>query len=240
MKKIYNAQEKENKELLRIYKNTLRDIKNDLENLYSKLGDNISLSEAYKYDRFNKIKKQLEDRIKELEKSEKIIDKNILTKSYKEAYKIVSNDLGIDFTKVPFDAIEKAINYPWSGSMFSEIVWKNKRQLVYNLKKIITKGLVEGKSYFNMSKELSKAMGKGVNDSLNIIRTETAHIVNQATLDRYNDSGVVEKIRIIAAEDERMCDICGEMHNTEYELGSEPILPLHPNCRCCYSPVIEV
>lgn len=239
MKKVYNAQEKENKELLRIYKNTLRDIKNDLENLYSKLGDNISLSEAYKYDRFNKIKKQLEDRIKELEKSEKTIDKNILTKSYKEAYKIVSNDLGIDFTKVPFDTIEKAINYPWSGSMFSEIVWKNKQQLVYNLKKIITKGLVEGKSYFNMSKELSKAMGKGVNDSLNVIRTETAHIVNQATLDRYNDSGVVEKIRIIAAEDERMCDICGEMHNAEYELGSEPILPLHPNCRCCYAPVID-
>lgn len=240
MRKIYNTQEKENKALIRIYKNTLKDIKYDLENLYSKLGNNISLSDAYKYDRFIKIEKQLNNRIKELEKAERNIDKGILSKSYKEAYKIVSKDLGIDFTKVPFDAVEKAINYPWSGHMFSEIVWKNNQELAYNLKNIITKGLIEGKSYINMANDLNKIMKKGIDKSLAVIRTETAHIVNQATLDRYEDSGVVEKIRIIAAEDERMCDICGEQHNKEYKLGDEPILPLHTNCRCCYSPVVDV
>lgn len=239
MRKIYNTQEKENKTLIRIYKNTLKDIKYDLENLYSKLGNNISLSDAYKYDRFIKIEKQLNNRIKELEKAERNIDKGILSKSYKEAYKIVSKDLGIDFTKVPFDAVEKAINYPWSGHMFSEIVWKNNQELAYNLKNIITKGLIEGKSYINMANDLNKIMKKGIDKSLAVIRSETAHIVNQATLDRYEDSGVVEKIRIIAAEDERMCDICGEQHNKEYKLGDEPILPLHTNCRCCYSPVID-
>lgn len=240
MRKIYNTQEKENKTLIRIYKNTLKDIKYDLENLYSKLGNNISLSDAYKYDRFIKIEKQLNNRIKELEKAERNIDKGILSKSYKEAYKIVSKDLGIDFTKVPFDAVEKAINYPWSGHMFSEIVWKNNQELAYNLKNIITKGLIEGKSYINMANDLNKIMKKGIDKSLAVIRSETAHIVNQATLDRYEDSGVVEKIRIIAAEDERMCDVCGEQHNKEYKLGDEPILPLHTNCRCCYSPVVDV
>lgn len=240
MKKIYNTQEKENKSLIKLYKNALKDIKSDLENLYSKIGDNISLSEAHKFDRLTKIKKQLDSRIEELEKAEKKLDKGILSKSYKEAYKTVSKDLGIDFAKIPFDAVEKALNYPWSGHMFSEVVWKNNQELAYNLKNIITKGLIEGKSYINMAKELSKTMDKGINKSLGVIRTETAHIVNQATLDRYEDSGLVNKIRILAAEDERMCDVCGEMHNTEHELGYEPMLPLHTNCRCCYSPVIEI
>ena len=240
MRKIYNSQEKENKALIKLYKNVLKEIKADLEGLYSKLDDNISLSEAYKYDRLHKIEKQLNTKIKELEKAETSIDKEILSKSYKEAYKVVSKDLGIDFTKIPEDSVEKALNYPWSGHMFSEIVWKNNEQLAYNLKTVITKGLIEGKSYINMAKDLNKTMDKGIKSSLNVIRTETAHIVNQATLDRYEDSGVVQKIRIIAAEDERMCDTCGEMHNTEYELGDEPMLPLHTNCRCCYSPIIEI
>ena len=59
MRKIYNSQEKENKALIKLYKNVLKEIKADLEGLYSKLDDNISLSEAYKYDRLHKIEKQL-------------------------------------------------------------------------------------------------------------------------------------------------------------------------------------
>lgn len=238
MKKIYNSQEKENKALVKLYKGALTDIKSEIETLYSKM-DNISLSDAYKYDRLKKIEKQIDEKINKLSKEEVNFDKNILKSSYKDAYKLVSKDLGIDFTKINEEALKKALNYPWSGHMFSEVVWKNNNKLVYDLKNILTKGLIEGKSYINMAKDLNKAMEKGAFNSLRLIRTETAHIVNQATLDRYVGSGVVGKIRIVAAEDERMCDVCGEEHNKEYEIGSEPMLPLHAQCRCCYAPVID-
>lgn len=71
MKKIYNAQEKKNKILIESYNKVLKEIENDLTELYKHMdSNNISLSEAYKYNRLNKIKKQIEDRIVELAKEE--------------------------------------------------------------------------------------------------------------------------------------------------------------------------
>jgi hypothetical protein len=36
------------------------------------------------------------------------------------------------------------------------------------------------------------------------------------------------------------CPECESLHGNEYEIGSEPALPVHPNCRCTVIPVIEV
>ncbi|WP_194190373.1 minor capsid protein [Clostridium chrysemydis] len=239
MKKIYNTREKENKALVKLYRKVLTTTKGELEKLYSNM-DNISLSDAYKFDRFKNIEQQLEENIKELTKKEIEFDKGLLENSYKEAYKQVGKDLKIDFTKINTESVKKALNYPWSGAMFSERIWKNNSKLSFDVKEIITKGLIEGKSYINMAKELNDTMGQGTYNSLRLVRTETAHIVNQATLDRYSDSGLVEEVRIISAEDERQCDVCGELHNTVYRLGEEPTLPLHAHCRCCYAPEIKI
>ena len=49
MKKIYNAQEKKNKILIESYNKVLKEIENDLTELYKHMdSNNISLSEAYK------------------------------------------------------------------------------------------------------------------------------------------------------------------------------------------------
>ena len=162
MKKIYNAQEKKNKILIESYNKVLKEIENDLTELYKHMdSNNISLSEAYKYNRLNKIKKQIEDRIVELAKEETKFNKESLTNNYKEATKMVSDNLGIEFDKISKEVIEDAIQYPWSGHMFSEIIWKNVReQLVYNIQNIIVIGLAKGESYINMAKKLQKEMEK--------------------------------------------------------------------------------
>jgi hypothetical protein len=36
------------------------------------------------------------------------------------------------------------------------------------------------------------------------------------------------------------CPECESLHGNEYEIGSVPALPVHPNCRCTVIPVIEV
>lgn len=239
MKKLYNSQEKENKALIKLYKEVLKDIKGELEIIYSKM-DNISLSDAYKYDRLNKLKLQIDKHIRELCKEEIKKDTEILEESYKKAYEEVSKDLKLEFNRLNKEAIKKAINFEWSGTMFSDIVWKNAENLAYNVKRVITKGLVEGKSYIEMARELNKVMENGLYNSLRVIRTETAHIVNQSTLDRYKDSGLIEEVRIIASEDERTCDTCGSFHNKIFKIDAVPIMPLHVNCRCCIAPVIEV
>lgn len=245
MKRIYNTQEEKNKVLVEHYNRVLKEIKSDLSDIYEKM-DNVSLSEAYKYDRYNKFMVQIDKRLTELAKNEVKVDKSILTESYREAYKEVSKNLGISFSKLPIETIEKAILYPWAGSNFSDTVWKNINNLDYAVKRTITGGLVKGQGYKDMARELNKligANGKGgyTYEALRLIRTETSHIVNQAALERYEKTNI-KNVQYLAAEDERMCDICGSMHLNIYPINEAPDIPgsTHPQCRCCWAPVVNL
>lgn len=75
--------------------------------------------------------------------------------------------------------------------------------------------------------------------SILIARTETIMASNEGALVGYEDSGVVEQVEFYAALDERTCDDCDAMHGEEFNLGdSHGVIPLHPDCRCVFLPVI--
>lgn len=242
MQDIYNAQETKNITLLQNYKKALNDIKIEIHNLYEKMGNSPSLTEAYKYNRLNKIKKQLEKIVKNLgDKEQKHFD-NSLSNNYIEAAEKVAKELniklGIDFNKVDTKTVDNVLIYPWSGSDYSSRIWRNKDKLLFNLNETLTRGLVQGTSLITLSNELKKKMDSGAYEALRLIRTEAAHIVNVATIDRYKESGVVEKVIWWASTDERTCPTCGALHGQEFILGKEPNNPNHANCRCCWVPVI--
>ena len=85
---------------------------------------------------------------------------------------------------------------------------------------------------------LNNQMGSGFNAAHRLVRTETMHYLNESAKEGYKDAGC-KKIQFWAAEDERTCEQCGRLHEKIYELGKEPTLPLHPNCRCTYIPIVE-
>ena len=64
------------------------------------------------------------------------------------------------------------------------------------------------------------------------------HYLNESSKKAYQDAGV-EKLQYWAAEDERTCEVCGSYHEEIMAYDEIPILPLHPNCRCTYIPIIE-
>lgn len=70
-------------------------------------------------------------------------------------------------------------------------------------------------------------------------RTEYARAVNTGTLQAFANYGV-QKVNIITAGDERVCNTCRyyEAHNPfDLEIAMK-LLPMHPNCRCSFGPVI--
>ena len=243
MKEIYNTQEKNNITLLQGYKKALKDIKAEIYNLYEKMGNNPSLTEGYKYNRLNKVEKQLELIVKTLGNTEQKFFDNSLSNNYIEASERVAKEmnvkLDIDFNKVDKITIDRILQYPWSGADYSSRIWKNKNKLLFDLNETLTRGLIQGTSLITLSKELKDKMDSGAYESLRLIRTEAAYIVNTATIDRYKESGVVEKVIWWASTDERTCPTCGALHGQEFILGKESDNPAHPNCRCCWVPVIE-
>jgi SPP1 gp7 family putative phage head morphogenesis protein len=62
---------------------------------------------------------------------------------------------------------------------------------------------------------------------------------NEGALTGYGELGV-EKAEFYAAIDERACDDCLALHQDVFTLeDSHGMIPIHPNCRCIWLPVVE-
>lgn len=74
-----------------------------------------------------------------------------------------------------------------------------------------------------------------------LVTTATAHVSNVAreTLYQENDD-LIKGYQYCATLDADTCLICGAYDVTTYDKDEpKPELPLHPNCRCFYAPVIK-
>lgn len=103
----------------------------------------------------------------------------------------------------------------------------------------LTEGMLRGEGIDQLVKRLAPYVdagsGKGQSRAERIARTEVMYGLNQGTITKYKDDGI-EKLQWLAGPDDRICPECEEMDGTVYDIGDEPSLPLHPGCRCVWTP----
>lgn len=240
--KTYNSLEEKNRDLMSMYMEASLDIQEELYKIAMKInnGQVITLSDMHKYNRLTNLKENIENRVKQLgEDVEKFGILN-MKEGIKNNYKNIMLALGkTEFDKPNERLIYGLINTEWNAGNYSSRLWKNTQLLASNLNEIITTGLVQGKTVTEMAIQLNNRMNKGFNVAHRLIRTESMKVLNDSSLQAYKDSGV-NKIQWWAAEDERMCSICGTRHAEEFSINKAPNLPVHANCRCTYIPVVDL
>ncbi len=237
--KLYNDLEKNNKKLQKFYNKAIEDLESELAVTLSKINNGKpTLSDMYKYNRLNKLKSNISNIVKELGKDVNKHTKKQIIDTIKKEYKVMGDVIGLDFSLPNKKVIEMMINNPWSGDVFSERIWENQRVLAKNLNELLVRGLIQGKSVKTMTDEMVKKINSNLVYTHRLVRTETMHFLNESCKERYKDAEI-EYVEVLAAEDERTCDICGEEHLKKYRIDEAPILPLHPNCRCTIIPVID-
>lgn len=116
---------------------------------------------------------------------------------------------------------------------------------------IIKQGLDEGLSIPNIRRNMSDAFDNlSKVQSERIARTEVIRASNEAAVDAWRESGVVEGKQWLTTEDGREDADCAELNGKivwnlggdfyqkegEFDNGDPP---LHPNCRCVVLPVID-
>lgn len=239
--KTYNSLEEKNRDLLEFYLDASKAVKEELYTLaekHSKEGT-LSLSEMHKQNRLTRLNEKYEQIAKELgEKVESFAVENMET-GFQEVYKNVAVGMGdIEFAMPNKKLMEKLLNEPWRGDDFSGRLWKNQKKLAAGLNEILLVGLQQGKTVTEIAVSLHNFMGQGFNQCHRLVRTESMHYLNSATLQRYKDAGV-EFVKILAAVDERTCDDCGSENGNIYPIDKVPPLPFHANCRCTIIPVVD-
>lgn len=239
--KTYNSLEEKNRDLLEFYTDASEQIKKELYLIaekYSKDGV-LSLSDMHKKNRLTDLNQKFQDIIEDLgHKTEKSAKKN-MQDGFKAVYENTAVGMGDeDFSMPNKKLMEKLLNEPWRGDSFSGRLWKNQKKLAVGLNDLLLAGLQQGKTATEIAVSLHNFMGQGFNECHRLVRTETMHYLNDATLRRYKDAGV-EYVQIWAAEDERTCDECSRYHKTIYHIDKCPHVPFHPNCRCTIIPVTD-
>lgn len=80
----------------------------------------------------------------------------------------------------------------------------------------------------------------GDNRAEMIASTEVTRAFAEGNRAAWQESGLVDAMRWMTTQDERVCRICGPLAGKELPLDSDEIPPAHVNCRCWLSPVVEL
>lgn len=189
---------------------------------------------------------QIGEQLKALGQKEQITFRQGLSNIYTDQFLRQVYDLGQSITvKANFNRlnpalIQKTLDYPWSGAMFSDRLWQDKERLGRNLRVGLTQSMILGEGIPQITDRINKGIDTARYNAERVARTETKRVTYCAHDDVYKDTGVEElKYRCANGGDSRTCQYCRADNGKVFKRGEEPTLPRHPNCRCVYIPVVS-
>lgn len=105
-------------------------------------------------------------------------------------------------------------------------------------------GLAKGKGPMELARIINDRVEKiGITRARLMARTEIISAFDEASLNVFDQAGIIGielEPELLTAGDDRVCDICEEAARQAYTVETaRGVLPLHPNCRCAWAPMIK-
>lgn len=244
---VLNIAEGELSKILKLYDKGQKDLEQIIIDLFKKYGSTDGeqfYNELKKYDRLKQLDNQISEVTKEIANTETVLMSSlfagIATDSYYRNLFVLESNLksNIKFDLLRKEIIETVVNMPLEGLQFSERLYANQIKLKQNVKAVIIDGITRGQDIRTITKALNERMDIGKYNASRIVRTETSRIWYTGQNKSFETSGV-EKVIYISTLDGRTSSICRGRDGNVYDLGKEPSLPAHPNCRSTYGAYYE-
>lgn len=165
----------------------------------------------------------------------------VLTDTYKEGYYRTLYEInkgagiGITFAKVNDQALDKVLRSEWAGGNYSSRLYADKDKLLLELQTALKQAFIRGDAMPKTIAAIEQRMGVAKSVAARLVRTESAYILGEATMDGYKQSGVVKQYQFLATLDRRTSTVCRSMDNLIFALSEKEVgvnyPPLHSNCR---------
>lgn len=247
--KAFEDEAKMEKVLVSIYASCQKEILASVTETIAKVqkaGGEWSYANQSALTRSRGLFEQIGEQIKALGQKEQITFRQGLSNIYTDQFLRQVYDLGQSITvKANFNRlnpalIQKTLDYPWSGAMFSDRLWQDKERLGRNLRVGLTQSMILGEGIPQITDRINKGIDTARYNAERVARTETKRVTYCAHDDVYKDTGVEElRYRCANGGDSRTCQYCRADNGKVFKRGEEPTLPRHPNCRCVYIPVVS-
>lgn len=227
------------KELKKVYKESIVDIKKEL----------AYLEATGQLEEWQKI--QLEGTIASLEKilddkatkEEKLLTDHLID-TYKETYENELSNVEMEalFHQVNDATVREILKNNWSGLTYKDRLLFANDKLATKFKEVITRGIIRGDSLQDMARLLADELNKDYNRALTLAHTETCWIQCEATIQSYKDAGL-NRYEYLAFLDNRTTKICRKLDGKTFDLEEAQagvnLPPMHPRCRSSIMPVVE-
>lgn len=249
-RKAFDDVEKMNRVLVSIYSQCQKEILADVSETIAKVkkaGGEWSYANQSALTRSRGLFEQINKELVKLGKTEQTYFRENLANIYTDQFLRTIYTLGQtqplqmngSFNMINPRLVEAALDYPWSGAMFSDRLWLDKDRLGRNLRVGLTQSMILGEDMDKITDRIQANIDTSRYNAMRIARTETKRVTYVSQVAAWKEQGI-KKVRYMAANnggDSRTCDLCRADSGKEYVLGEEPTLPRHPNCRCWYVPV---
>lgn len=159
-----------------------------------------------------------------------------------------------EFSKPAVSVIRKVLEQPVHGADISEHLWRQDIDTGFKIRQTLNNMFVTGRPPQDFAEELQKVIGAVRMDAdgnvtgtgkkfeaYRLLYNESAHVVNQANLQAYEDDGL-EEYEVVGTLDRSTCSICQAQDGKHYPLSKAIEGVNHPSfhvfCRCTTVPYI--
>lgn len=162
---------------------------------------------------------------------------------YRSIYNIQKQTgLGFSFSNISQKQIKQVLSMNWSGSHYSQRIWKNTQELSRTLKQELLVSLLTGRTDRETSEVIMNRCGAGAMQARRLVRTESCFLSGELTARSYEECGI-EKYRYLATLDLRTSKICWELDGKIFSMkdrkAGKNYPPMHPWCRSTTISVID-
>lgn len=200
------------KTIAKNYKKVLDDLRISMAKIYEnyEIDGQISLQEVSKYNRLQKLDKEVSSMITNLYKSNSNAIKGTLEGIATTTY---SNSIAIVEGKKKLKGIVKTIdvaaivNDDMAGLKWLDRMGHHRSNAIWEIQKEIKQGLKTGDTYSTMAKRLKDTLETDIKKANAIVRTESHRVMSDAKDKSFKEiekAGVVFKKRWVSSRDERV------------------------------------
>lgn len=162
---------------------------------------------------------------------------------YRSIYNIQKQTgIGFSFSNISQKQIKQVLSMNWSGSHYSQRIWKNTQELSRTLKQELLVSLLTGRTDRETSEVIMNRCGAGAMQARRLVRTESCFLSGELTARSYEECGI-EKYRYLATLDLRTSKICRELDGKIFSMkdrkAGKNYPPMHPWCRSTTISVID-
>ncbi len=233
----------------RLYQQTYRKIDTQINSLFAQINsagaETLTRTQLWQYSKYTQLRDIIQQELTGVGNRQLTIMDEVISKVFNNTLETTLKELYPDdriFTFLRNTQTTQYLNSAWSGKNYSNRVWDNTNHLASQLNKHIEDMITLGKMPDQIKAQIMADMNVGYSVADRLVRTEASYAYNTASITSYKLAGVKE-VEYIPEDDEDLCDECeanAAANGGIYLLGTEPQLPVHPNCRCCYAPVVEL